>query len=194
MEEFEPGTHLILAVLGVLIFELNKAAASTNSVNIASCNKQLSVARDYVKSKEDFRTSLEAFPTKFIEEEQGKVQKIASEKEKSAADYDVIEASIKAVDDFEKLLAVIVNLVTMAKQEGDKTSTASALYWSAIVELNWAKLKTGKIMYNCFCLNRFIRKCHLLAGASPPSGRIASKREQEYSEPPSSGMAMWVIA
>ena len=175
MENFEPGTHLVLAVLGVLIFELNKAAASPSSVNIATCNKQLSIARDYVKSKEDFRTSLEAFPTKFIQEEQGKLQKIASQKETSAADYDVIAATIGAVGNFEKFMAVIVNLVTMSKEEGEKTSTASALHWSAMSDLKWEAIKTGT--HALLFLSKSVYSC-----VTPPSGCIIPSRI-EYLEP-----------
>ena len=126
-EDYEPGKHLVLAVLGVFIYELNKCAATQNSGAIASCNKQLQICQGYVKSKEDFSTSLQSFPNKFTLCEQVKVQKISDGKKNSASDYDQIDKAVKAMDNMDKLAAVIVALVTMAKDDGEKHSNGSTL-------------------------------------------------------------------
>ena len=119
-EHYEPGTHLILAVLGTLVYELNKCASTPIPSNIASCSNQLEVCRGYVKNKGDFSTSLESFPTIYITQEQMKLRKIATDKRTSAADYDQIDKTTKSADTMEKFVALIVTLVTMEKEKGEQ--------------------------------------------------------------------------
>ena len=82
-EDFEPGAHLILDVLGSLVYELNKCASTPSPSNTASRSKQLEICRGYVKHKEDCSTSLESFPTKHIDQEQVELQKIYNDKKQA---------------------------------------------------------------------------------------------------------------
>ena len=53
---------------------------------------------------------------------------------------------MQEVDNFDKLVAVTVTLVTIAKEEGEANSTTAARYWGAAGDFKWGLLKQGKIV------------------------------------------------
>ena len=133
----------------MLIYELNKCASTPNSASVISCNKHLSICQEYVKSKDtDFATALESFPTKYIRQEYEKIKKINEDKLHSAANYDDVKKTANGMNNIEKLTAVIVTLVTMAKENNSKNATTASLYWSALEEFKWDVLKKGKIRFH----------------------------------------------
>lgn len=65
--EIEHATHLVMAVIGVLIYELGNCAATMSPANIMSASKQLEFRKSYAKHMGDFASALNGIPARRIE-------------------------------------------------------------------------------------------------------------------------------
>ena len=142
-DNLDPGTHLLMAVFGVLIYEINQCASSMSDSNVSACYHQIQVCASYAKVKDDFSSVLNGLPTKLIEKNAEAAKKAILEGKSSKEDYESISAAIFSMDGIEKLLAQVVKIVTLAKTNPAGNSNASALLWTAFGEFDWLKLKQG---------------------------------------------------
>ena len=147
-DNVEPGTHLVMAVLGVLIGEINECAAGMSDANTLKCFDQIQVCRTYSRVKDDWDSVLSALPIKLIELEADKTKKSTTEDESNKENYDTITATVSDMDTIEKLLTQVVKLVSAAKTNPSSTSSSSALTWTALGEFQWEKLKTGTLGFS----------------------------------------------
>ena len=65
-EKGDPGTHLVMAVFGCVIYELNKCADAFSEANVIACAKMSKICSSYAEKKDDFRSSLQAIIYSFF--------------------------------------------------------------------------------------------------------------------------------
>ena len=144
-DNLEPGAHIVMAVFGVLIYEMNQCAATMTPTNVSTCFDQLQVCKSYAGVKGDFSSVLSGLPTKLIEIVADKTKKSTLEGKTTKEDYETIYASINDMGAIDKLVTQVVKLVTAAKTSPSATSSPCALLWTSMGEFDWAKLENGTL-------------------------------------------------
>ena len=143
----DPGTHLVMAVFGVLTYELNKCDAATSEVNVTNCHRQLEVCRSYASLKDDFSPMLAGMPTKLIEDMAATTAKKKKDKEDSAVDYGKIQQEVAAVGTVEKLCTQVIKVIAAAKlsEGGSPQAPEATLLANVFEEFKWEKISTGTV-------------------------------------------------
>ena len=141
----DPGAHLVMAVFGVLTYELNKCAATASEVNVTNCHRQLGVCRSYASLKDDFSTMLAGMPTKLIEDMAATRAKKKKDKEDSAVDYGKIQQEVAAVDTVEKLCTQVIKVIASVEisESGSSQAPHATLLSNAFEEFKWDQISKG---------------------------------------------------
>ena len=133
----------MLAVFGVLIFEMNKRATTYSDANVEACKLQIDVCESYATAKDDFSSVLSALPTKAIQFSSTQITKLQRDGNKSVNDYEQIAQEINQMDTADKLRSVIVKLVCAAKDPNMSDAVNTSLYWTALQSMKWKTLEKG---------------------------------------------------
>ena len=144
-ESGEPGTHIVLAVFGCLINEINKCCASFTDASISSCATMIDVCNSYAKKKDDFLASLHALPIKSITDQALKLTRNKEEKAATKATGASCKADVDKMKTVDDLCAVVVTLISNARAASGDTGASMrvAAIFNALDDFDWAKCKIG---------------------------------------------------
>ena len=151
-EKGDPGTHLVMAVFGCVIYELNKCADAFSEANVIACAKMAKICSSYAEKKDDFRSSLQALPLKTVLEEAKRLEQYQEDKRATSETAEACKSSVTTMKTAHDLCAVVVNLVTNAKSTRQDTAASmrSQAILTALEQFDWAKNDLGKIIFLTF--------------------------------------------
>ena len=143
-----PGTHLVMAVFGCLIYELNQCATTMNDTNISTCAAMIDVCTTYANVKDDFQSSLNALPVKQVTQEAERLKRAEDTRNASKRTGKTVKEDVNSMTTSEDLCATVVKLITNARaSETDQTSSMmTAAIMSALEEYEWHKLSGGTLI------------------------------------------------
>ena len=77
----------------------------------------------------------------------GKTSEAGKKKTDACTSYQEIEKTVKDINSMDKLLSLVVTLVTAAKEPASAQSSPSNLYWAALEDFNWGTLADGTFFW-----------------------------------------------
>ena len=146
-DQGEPGTHIVMAVFGCLIYELNKCDESFSEANVSACAWVVTVCSSYADKKDDFRSSMQARPLKSVLAESKKLLRYKEEKLSTSQTAEACKRAVTSMATVKDLCAVIANLVTNAKasEQDNGASMRCSSILNALEEFKRADCKIGKL-------------------------------------------------
>lgn len=135
----------MLAVLGYLIYELNKCAVTMSNANVVGCDKQFKVCATFVSKKDSFSSILTSLPTKAIKRSMLKIDKANTENrenDKKGKDWEETVGGMKNIDDLRHIIATLVT-GTKADEVSTRMSAQCHVIVNELVSYEWSKFTSG---------------------------------------------------
>ena len=123
-DQGEPWAHLVMAVFGCQIYELNKCAEAFSEINALSCARMITICASYADKKDDFRPNLRALPLKTVLGESKKLTRYKQDKVATAQTAEACKKAVSSMTTVHDLCAVVVNLVANAKSPKKDTGAS----------------------------------------------------------------------
>ena len=124
----EPGTHVVMAVFGCLVYLVNKCALALTPENVQECSKQIKVCATYFAKKGDFPSLLHGLPTESATIEAGEAKAISAAKQHTV-DFGINwKDQVNKMSALEDFTAAIVTLVSNAKADKIDSSATHRCY------------------------------------------------------------------
>ena len=151
-EQGDPGTHIILAVFGYLIYAVNQCATAMTPANINARVKQFTVRTTYSRAKGDFQSLVKLLPTRAIQDESTKLKKANGAKKDTESSGETCKFEVENTKPTHQICSVVATLITNAKNvtNDHRANVHRYALMGALGKVEWASLNAGKIFFSDF--------------------------------------------